>query len=42
LGEKWHNECFVCFHCKKILTNEFFDYNNHPYCKVCIINQQQS
>ncbi len=34
LSEHWHNECFVCAHCKKPFRDgKFSVFKNQPYCK---------
>ncbi|KAL3125397.1 hypothetical protein niasHT_002125 [Heterodera trifolii] len=34
LGDKWHNECFTCTHCRKPFgTLSFFVENGKPYCE---------
>ena len=36
LGRTWHNTCFCCTRCNKVLRpGEHLDNNNEPYCKAC-------
>lgn len=37
LGSHWHGECFKCQMCEQIITSEFFQQNERPCCKACLI-----
>jgi len=41
IGQKFHSECFICFHCHKpILRGLFHLENGEPYCDAGMIELQ--
>ncbi|KAJ3436330.1 zyxin/trip6 [Anaeramoeba flamelloides] len=35
LGKIWHEECFKCVECNKIIEGSFFESKGMPLCEVC-------
>jgi len=38
LGKKIHSDCFQCHSCKRKLSSDYYEVNNHPYCEFCATN----
>ncbi|XP_049849624.1 transforming growth factor beta-1-induced transcript 1 protein-like [Schistocerca gregaria] len=37
-GKCWHPQCFRCFKCETVLTDDFFDIQSAPCCRSCYRN----